>query len=287
DIPDKKAGISLPPEVQRNIGEIPERAAKPKVLSPAYLTEYSSCPRRYYYAHICRMPAAGEVRAQKPSGSNAEAALDIAPQQLGIAFHRFLELLQGREAWRESLMQALQETLPPELCRQAEGVMGEWASRYADSSLFAEVCSIKEDRREWGFQYRLLQQQGLLPTLWLSGQVDRVLFYPDGTLGILDYKTDHMDEPSVQKKIARYRLQLTGYALAARAMFGKKVRDVRLYFVRTGEAVPVEAGLEALASAEKELRAIAEFIRSHREETDYACECSHCPYCPFQAICLQ
>ena len=165
--------------------------------------------------------------------------------------------------------------------------MQEWAERYADSVLYAELCTVPEDRREWAFQYRLLLQQGLRPTVWLSGQIDRVLFYPDGTLGILDYKTDHMDEDSAQKKIARYRLQLSGYALAARAMFGRNVRDARLYFVRTGETAAVDVGSAALAAAEQELQAVAEFIRCHSEETDYACNRSHCPYCPFQAICLK
>ena len=285
--PEAKMGTSLPADVQRNISALSSDAVRPKVVSPAYLTEFASCARRYYYSHIFRMPESAGAVGQPFDQSGADTVQKVAAQQLGVAFHRFLELLPEQKAWRESLARALQETLPPLLWESAGELMQEWAERYADSVLYAELCTVPEDRREWAFQYRLLLQQGLRPTVWLSGQIDRVLFYPDGTLGILDYKTDHMDEDSAQKKIARYRLQLSGYALAARAMFGRNVRDARLYFVRTGETAAVDVGSAALAAAEQELQAVAEFIRCHSEETDYACNRSHCPYCPFQAICLK
>ena len=184
-------------------------------------------------------------------------------------------------------MQAVQDTLPLSLQEEAAELMQEWASRYAGSALYAELAAVADERREWAFQYRLLPQEGLLSAMWLSGQVDRVLFYPDGTLGIIDYKTDHLSGGSAQKKAARYRLQLLGYVLAARAVFGLSVRDARLYFVRSGETASIDVGAGSLAWAQKELQAVAEFIRSHHEEGEYPCKVSHCPYCPFAAICPQ
>ena len=186
-----------------------------------------------------------------------------------------------------ALTQALRETLSPELQETAAELMTEWASRYAASELFAESASIRTDRREWSFHYRLMEAAGVLPAVWLSGQADRVLFYSDGTLGVIDYKTDQVSATSMQQKTAHYRLQLAGYALAARAVFGLPVRDVRLYFVRTAQTMPIDAGAEALATAERELQEIAGFIRSHPDESDYVCRTSHCPVCPFQPVCMQ
>ena len=186
-----------------------------------------------------------------------------------------------------ALAQALRETLSPELRETAAELMTDWASRYASSDLYAEILSIRADRREWPFHYRLLGPAGALPAVWLSGQADRVVFYPDGTLGVIDYKTDHVTAENMQQKTAHYRLQLAGYALAARAVFGLPVRDVRLYFVRTARTMPIDAGEEALARAERELQEIAGFIRSHSDEPDYVCRTSHCPVCPFQPVCVQ
>ncbi len=272
----------LSQDLQRNIGGIPIDAVYPKVLSPAYLSEFAACPRRYFYSHVCRMP---EIAGN--SEPISASASEVASRQLGTTFHRFLELLPNREVWQEMLTQALQETLLPQQQKAAEPTLRDWAARYAQSPLCAEAGMITADRREWAFQYRLLPTQGLLPTVWLSGQVDRVLFYPDGTLGIVDYKTDHMDADSAQKKTARYRLQLLGYALAAKAVFGGVVRDARLYFVRTGETASVDVGPESLSAAARELQLVAEFIRSHAEEAEYGCNLSYCPYCPFQKICLR
>ena len=281
--------VVLPAEIRRNIEAIPVQSARPLVLSPSYLSEFAACPRRYFYAHICRLPepvGVGSKLSIRRNGTAGTALPDIAPQQLGIAFHRFLELLPNRDAWQESLTQSLQETLLPLLWKPAAELMREWAVRYADSDLYAELRSLPEERREWPFQHCLLPSQGLLTAVWLSGQVDRVLFYPDGKLGIVDYKTDYLDQDSAQKKNTRYRLQLASYALAARVSFGRIVRDTRLYFARTGETMLIDTGEEAIADAERELQAVAGFIRSHTEETDYACVPAHCSSCAFQTVCI-
>lgn len=288
--PTRRADAVLPANIRRNIASIPVQGGRPLVLSPSYLAEFATCPRRYFYAHVCRLPETvgmGSQPSAPGNGTEGASPLDIAPQQLGIVFHKFLELLPNRDVWQDSLRQALQQTLPPLLWEPAAEVMREWAVHYADSDLYEELRSLTEERREWPFQYRLLPQQGLLAAVWLSGQVDRVLFYPDGKLGIVDYKTDHLATGSAQKKTARYQLQLASYALAARTVFGRVVRDMRLYFARTGENLPVDAGEEALADAERELQAIAEFLRSHTEESDYVCAPEHCPTCPFQVVCVR
>ena len=126
-----------------------------------------------------------------------------------------------------------------------------------------------------------------MPVVWLSGQIDRLLLYPDGTLGILDYKTDWVKSGQLQEKAAHYRLQIAGYALAAEVIMKRPVRDARLYFARLGEIVSVAVDRQSLDSARSELQTMAEFIRSHKREADYACRTEQCGTCPFQAACLQ
>jgi ATP-dependent exoDNAse (exonuclease V) beta subunit len=257
-------------------------------LSPAYLAEYASCPRRYFYAHICRLPGM-QIRRGAENGEpvTAEHPANLAPQQLGIVFHRFLELMSPAVDCEEALEQALTEIIPPAFREEARPPLSRWVANYVRSELYADVCSVGEDRREWPFQYRLLAAEAQLPVVWLSGQIDRLLFYPDGTLGILDYKTDWVKPGQLQEKAAHYRLQIAGYVLAAEAIMNRPVRDARLYFARLGEIVLVAVDRQSLDSARSELQTMAAFIRSHQQEADYVCRTEQCETCPFQAVCLQ
>jgi len=275
----------LPVEIERNISPITLLESKPQTLSPAYLTEYVSCPRRYFYGHICRLP--GLPVAHSSGNSTAKRQSGLQPQQLGIVFHRFLELMNPLVDNSDALEQALTEILPPTLVGEARAPLLHWVNNYASSKLYAEVCAVNEDRREWPFQYRLLDAAAGQPVVWLSGQIDRLLFYSDGTLGILDYKTDWLERDQLQQKAAHYRLQIAGYALAAETIWGRQVRDARLYFARQGEIVPIAVDRQSLDQARTELQTMAEFIRSHQQEADYVCRTEQCGLCPFQAICLQ
>ena len=270
--------------VRRNIAAIRAGNTRPVVLSPAYLAEYAACPRSYYYSHIAHLPdLSGITDAGRPASS--KAAPEVTAQMLGITFHRFLELTTGYATGPSTLEQALQETVPLFLREEAGHLIQPWVEKYISSHLHAKICSAVEERREWPFQYRLLPESAELPVVWLSGQVDRVLFYLDGTLGIVDYKTDRVIAGELQKKAARYRLQLAGYALAAGAVFGRNIGDAQLYFARTGETADIDAGASALLESRQELQAMAGFIRSHDRETDYPCRMETCNYCKFLAIC--
>ena len=275
----------LAAELERNCRPLAFTAAKPHTLSPAYLAEYTHCPRRYFYAHICRLPIL-EARGGNVA-TPVERPDSLAPQQLGVVFHRFLELLRPPVECEQALAQAMAETLPPPLWNEAGSRLRRWATDYAGSALHGEICRLAEDRREWPFQYRLLDAAHELPAVWLSGQIDRLLFYPDGTLGIVDYKTDWLERPQLQEKAARYRLQIASYALAAEAIWGRPIRDARLYFARLAETLPLDVAPAALELARRELQSMAEFIRGHGQEADYRCNLSHCEVCPFGKICLR
>ena len=278
------AGGILPPDIKKNIAILSVGRERPLVLSPAYLAEYAACPRSYFYSHIARLPDLPE-----PSGADETAAEErqITGKLMGIAFHRVLELMNTRVEGPEALDRAVQEKVPLELRPAVAKKLSYWVRQYRNSDLCADVCAAVEERREWAFQYRLLPAEGNLPVVWLSGQVDRVLFQADGSLGIVDYKTDWVIAGELQKKAARYRLQLAGYALGAGAAFGREVGYARLYFARTGDFIAVDVSAAALLTARRELQEIAGFIRSHEGEAAYECRLSYCEACRYRRICLQ
>lgn len=277
-------GGTLPEPIRQRIGCLCVGKTKPLVLSPSRFAAFATCQRSYYYGQIARMPELPESFAVS---TEAVEPGPVPGQILGIAFHRVLELLDNRLAWREALERAVREKISPELRDEAATRLRFWLRQYLDSPTFAEIGGAVEERREWSFQYRLLPATATLPAVWLSGQVDRVLLRSDGSLGIVDYKTDWVTPGGLQQKTARYRLQLAGYALGAGAALGREVGYAGLYFARTGEHAAVDVSMEALLSAREEMQQLADFIRSHDREAEYACNTSHCDDCRWRGICPQ
>lgn len=276
------AGGELPAAIAKKTAILTAPSLRPWVLSPTHLAEFAACPRSYYYSQIVRMPELPEPSVGTEETSDMPAAIG---RLAGIAFHRTLELLGEQIPWDLGLARAIEEQTPPEWRSEVAAKLGPWIRRYLNSETFRQIGAAVEERREWAFQYRLLTESDALPAAWLSGQVDRVLFLRDGSLGIVDYKTDWVTPAKVQEKAARYRLQLAGYALGAGAAFGREIHYARLYFARTGEHADLDVSRESLVAARRELQETADFIRRHGQETEYSCCLSHCPYCRFSRIC--
>lgn len=260
---------------------------KPIRISPAYLAEYVHCPRRYYYSHIFMLPVLVSPDAASAQSTPGTAQARVPARQMGTVFHRFLERLEDPADFPSAMEMAITEVLPQNAQDAARPLLLKWASRYLDSAYFRETRDLRGEEVEWPFQYLLLPAEDCWPAVLLSGQIDRVLFYEDGSLGIVDFKTDWIEPGKMQEKAAQYRLQISGYAMAAKTAFAKPIRDGRLYFVRIGETAAMEVGEESLQKAAEELTGMAEFIRRHSLETDYPCNREHCPDCPHERICLK
>ncbi len=83
-------------------------------------------------------------------------------------------------------------------------------------------------------------------TVLVQGVMDGILLRPDGTLWLFDYKTDRLspaakkDPALVEETLAsRYRSQLSYYAAAATAIFGKAPDRVMIYSLALGDTVEV------------------------------------------------
>jgi ATP-dependent helicase/nuclease subunit A len=86
---------------------------------------------------------------------------------------------------------------------------------------------------------------------FVTGTLDVLVEESDGTLSIVDWKTDRIGRTPGETAKERYRTQASTYAWAAAEITGKTVREVRFVFlssepVETGSfAVSAEFGLEA------------------------------------------
>jgi ATP-dependent exoDNAse (exonuclease V) beta subunit len=65
----------------------------------------------------------------------------------------------------------------------------------------------------------------------LEGAIDFLYEYPDGSIGVVDYKTDHITESQLAARAETYRLQGEAYAEAVQTVTQKRVSSIEFVFV--------------------------------------------------------
>jgi ATP-dependent helicase/nuclease subunit A len=100
----------------------------------------------------------------------------------------------------------------------------------------AELFTQNEERRE------ALRGREVL----VQGVIDCIVVYPDGSIGLFDYKTDRLTREELadyslaaEKLRDKHSLQLYYYSLAVRRIFGRAPSRVEVYSLPLGRTVPV------------------------------------------------
>ncbi len=121
--------------------------------------------------------------------------------------------------------------------------------------VFARICAAKKVWREHRFNVTLpasdftadieLAKALQNETVLVQGVIDCFFENPDGTLTLIDYKTDFVPSEYSAKEgramlLERHRLQLMYYRAALEKISAKKVSDTLIYSFSLGEAFPVE-----------------------------------------------
>ena len=73
----------------------------------------------------------------------------------------------------------------------------------------------------------------------LQGVIDLFFLEADGTITIIDYKTNAVNEATEQEAAAQYKLQLDTYQKALESIFNKKVGRRFIWFFETGHGIPM------------------------------------------------
>ena len=101
----------------------------------------------------------------------------------------------------------------------------------------AELFTEEKERRE-AYEGRSVLVQGV---------IDCIIEYPDGEIGLFDYKTDRLTrEELTDRSLAertlteKHKTQLSYYALAAERIFGKYPKKVGVYSLHLGDTVTVD-----------------------------------------------
>jgi DNA helicase-2/ATP-dependent DNA helicase PcrA len=276
---------------------MPIRRDEPLMLSFGQVDAYLSCPLRYRYAHVLRLP--------------------VPPHHAlvyGAALHKAVQVFHHRHARGTVMTEAeLDEVLASAWTNE-----GFVSREHEEARLDAARAALRRFREEQ------LRPDAVVPTYVerefafdlagdrIRGRWDRVdIESIDGgpaddgtieppaptadvvtpTLGIMgrervtitDYKTSDVRDPAKARQRARDSLQLQIYAMGYEAMTGRLPDQVALHFLDSGLVGKVDVDPTRVAKARAQIATVAAGIRAGAfEATPDPMACS---YCPFRDIC--
>jgi DNA helicase-2/ATP-dependent DNA helicase PcrA len=292
------AAVDAPVEVARRPG------TEPLMLSYGQVDAYLTCPLKYKYAHVLRVP--------------------IAPHHAlvyGAALHKAVQLFHHRHARGHVMSEAeLDEVL------DSAWISEGFVSRdHEEARLAAARDALHRFRAEQ------LLPGAVIPTYVerefsfdlggdrVRGRWDRVDIEPVAaattdaapeaaaapampiadvvtpTLGIMgaehvtitDYKTSDVRDPVKARQRARESLQLQIYAMGYEAMTGRLPDQLALHFLDSGLVGKVDVDPKRIAKARERIGMAASGIRAGRfEATPDSMTCTRCPFrdiCPSSA----
>jgi putative RecB family exonuclease len=253
----------------------PVAVVGPRPLSPSRAADFKSCPLKYRFRTIDRLP-------EPPSAAAARGTLVHAALQ-----QMFGEPAPGRSA--DSVTAALPQLWSdmvdrrPELAELPEAAdLGAWFD--AARGLLHTYFGMEDPTRFEPEACELLVETTLAGEVPARGIIDRLDVSPTGLIRIVDYKTGR----SPAAAFADHALfQLKFYALMLLRLHGVVVARLRLIYLGDGqflEYTPDLAGLQAFENSVAALwRAISDATGSGNFPAKRSRLCDWCafkPYCP-------
>jgi len=268
----------------------------PLLLSFYAVDDYLSCPLKFKYGHVLRVPIAPhhalvygaalhkaiqefhrrQGRGDIMSDEELVAAFEVAWTNEGFLTreHEEARLATGRE----SLRRFRAEQLKP------DAVVPAYVEREFSFSLDGDRVRGRWDRvdiepaddlpPDEDAEVPPAHADTVSPTLGLTGR-ERVT--------ITDYKSSDVRDPAKARQRTRDSLQLQIYAMGYEALTGRLPDYLQLHFLDSGLVGRVEVDRKRLAKAREKIATAAAGMRAR----DYTAKPDRmtCGYCPYREIC--
>lgn len=263
--------ISLEQELEKRIAPLPDFMQQNITrFSATSLKDYVHCARKFYYKYLAQIP-------ERENDFIAGTTGKLPGYMLGLVVHGVLEKIKVLSL-EQALAEAVSNFVPKEMHKVATVQAQDLLEKFLQSSIYAEHKDLPSDQ-EVGFLLPLFADA--TETFWFAGIFDCILFYTDGSVGIIDYKTDRNDDAYT---LDDHKIQLAIYVLAAEKLFQTKVSTAQLIFLKTSKKYSLDLSTELAALTEKILDLVKE-IRDKRSEQDFVVTTKHCKYCLHNYMC--
>jgi len=255
-----------PPPESAGLGLTPIPDDEPLAISHHQVDDYESCPLKYQYVHVLRIPL--RQHHTVVYGSALHRAVEFYLRRRAAGNYTSLEafLLAFDNAWRnEGFL-----TREHEEQRKRAGLAALTRFYHEEEASGQKPTDVE---REFGFD---------LGANRVRGRFDRVDETPEG-LVIVDYKSSDVTEQKKADQRARVSLQLKIYALAQHEMTGRLPVRVELRFLESGLTGRHRPTPEDLDDARQAIVEAARGIR--RRDFEATPGYQTCRYCPYNQIC--
>jgi putative RecB family exonuclease len=242
-------------------------------LSPSSASDFKSCPQKFKFRSIDRLPEPTSDAVAR--GSLVHAVLErlFAEEPKSRTPGRAAELLES--LWHEVRHEP--EVRPSDLVEDEERA---WlaASKALLGNYFKleDPASLTASRLEWWVEYELAN-------LHLRGVIDRVEELPEGGWVLTDYKTGRV--PGEMRETNAF-FGLRFYALVCWRAFGIMPKEIRLVYLADPSVLTLTPHERMLVAFEKQMLALGKAIRRANERDDWRPSPSPlCMYCSFVDRC--
>jgi DNA helicase-2/ATP-dependent DNA helicase PcrA len=245
-------------------GEIPQD----KVLHLSYyqIDDYLTCPLKYKYVHILRIPI-------------MEHHTVIYGRAIHAAVSKFFQYkIQGKKMELAQLLAAFSESFDPQGFLSQEHQ--EERSKVAHDALVRfyseqERINITPAFIEKDFSFMYENNK-------IIGRFDRVDM-EEGSAVIIDFKSSEIKKQKDADRRTKESLQLSLYALAYKNIFGLLPKRVELHFLEAGLVGVAAKDAEDLEEAQEKIKEAARGIR----QCEFKVHPSYmaCTYCAYNQIC--
>jgi DNA helicase-2/ATP-dependent DNA helicase PcrA len=276
---------------------VPRRDDEPLTLSFYAIDDYLTCPLKYKFAHLLRVPLAphhsiiygAALHAAVSAFHKRHARGDVMSEDaLFAAFesawtsegflsreHEEARLASGRDALRRFR----EEQLRP------GAVIPAYVERDFSFLLDGDRVRGRFDRvdvipREPGWTPARADDAGEAPA---ADVVEPTLGLAPEQVVITDYKSSDVRDPAKARERAKKSLQLSIYAMAYEAMTGRLPDEVALHFLETGLVGRAAVDRSRIDKAREAVRGAAAGIRAREfaPKPDYIA----CGFCAYREIC--
>lgn len=239
---------------------------QPLTLSFQQLDDYRTCPLKYRYVHVLRVPLLAHHRVVFGSAVHKAVQQHFQARLLGGGLSEDELVAAFRAAWvSEGFLSREHEE---ERLRSGEELLRRFHRRDAAEPL--RPTAVEQEFSFWLGRNRVLGRYDLV----VEGQ---------GQLAVLDFKTGGVDSEKAARERVEESLQLDVYALAQLRTRGRLPDRVELRFLESGLRAGRRPTLERTEACEALIRETATRIR--RREFAAQPSWRACSQCVFRDIC--
>ena len=244
-------------------------------LSPSRASDFMSCPLKYRFRVIDRLPEPVSADALRGTVVHRvlERLFDLPPAERTA--ERAAAMVEPSWAEVREVEPGATELFP------TDDALGRWLSTCRAA---LDVYFTLEDPTRLEPAERELYVEAVLESkLLLRGFVDRLDVAPDGAMRIVDYKTGRAAGRGFEAK-AFFQLKL--YALALWRTRGVVPAMLQLVYLGSGEVLRYEPDESDLVATERKIDAIWQAIRAAQESGDWRPSPSRlCDWCHHRSLC--